>query len=92
MSRVNKQLSCPPPCGLAYSSSLLAALLALSLCASLSLQPVMLLAFLPACLPAPRWAQLDVDASWPEADRRVHKMVMNIGRRPTFEDAEPELR
>jgi hypothetical protein len=33
-----------------------------------------------------------VDDSWPEADRRVHKMVMNIGRRPTFEDAEPELR
>jgi hypothetical protein len=56
---------------------------------------------LPACLPASRlparpparrWAQLDVDDSWPEADRRAHKMVMNIGRRPTFEDAEPELR
>ena len=49
-------------------------------------------ACLPACPPARRWAQLDVDGSWPEADRRAHKMVMNIGRRPTFEDAEPELR
>lgn len=84
------------------------------------------------------WAQLDVDESWPEADRQVgrtragiraaatssrhfvpetsslrcaerrratnanaapasrpvqvHKMVMNIGRRPTFGDEEPELR
>lgn len=37
------------------------------------------------------WAQLDVDDSWPEADRQVHKMVMNIGRRPTFGDKEPEL-
>ncbi|KAL4447549.1 hypothetical protein ABPG75_004768 [Micractinium tetrahymenae] len=37
------------------------------------------------------WAQLDVDSSWPEADRQVQKMVMNIGRRPTFGDEEPEL-
>ncbi|PRW60354.1 riboflavin kinase isoform B [Chlorella sorokiniana] len=37
------------------------------------------------------WAQLDVDDSWPEADRQVHKMVMNIGKAPTFGDAEPKL-
>lgn len=37
------------------------------------------------------WAQLDVGGSWTAADRQVHKMVMNIGRRPTFEDKEPEL-
>ena len=42
-----------------------------------------------------RWAQLDAegDSSWSQADRGVHKMVMNVGRRPTFEDGgEPELR
>ncbi|KAI3429362.1 hypothetical protein D9Q98_005457 [Chlorella vulgaris] len=37
------------------------------------------------------WAYLDVDASWPEEDRKIHKMVMNIGQRPTFQDAEPEM-
>ncbi|EFN59949.1 hypothetical protein CHLNCDRAFT_14012, partial [Chlorella variabilis] len=46
--------------------------------------------------PAPLAQQLaelpaGVYFGWPEADRRVHKMVMNIGRRPTFGDAEPEL-
>ena len=27
----------------------------------------------------------------PPADSQVYKMVMNVGRRPTFEDKEPEL-
>ncbi|KAG1657679.1 hypothetical protein FOA52_013773 [Chlamydomonas sp. UWO 241] len=31
------------------------------------------------------WAQLDAPPDWPEADRAVHKMVMNVGRRPTVE-------
>lgn len=38
------------------------------------------------------WAQLDVGADWPAADRAVHKMVMNVGKAPTFKDAEPKLR
>jgi len=41
------------------------------------------------------WAQVDLAAhegdSTPEADSKVHKMVLNVGRRPTFEDKEPEL-
>jgi FAD synthase len=32
-----------------------------------------------------RWAQLDAPSDWPDADRAVHKMVMNVGRRPTVE-------
>lgn len=31
------------------------------------------------------WAQLQAPEGWPEEDGRVHKMVMNIGRRPTVE-------
>lgn len=37
------------------------------------------------------WAQVDAGADAPAADSTVHKMVMNVGRRPTFEDADPEL-
>lgn len=33
------------------------------------------------------WARLEAGPGAPEADNAVHKMVMNIGRRPTFEDA-----
>ena len=33
------------------------------------------------------WARLEAPAGWPEADRQVHKMVMNIGRRPTVSEA-----
>jgi riboflavin kinase len=29
------------------------------------------------------WAQLDAPGEWPAADSAVHKMVMNVGRRPT---------
>jgi len=29
------------------------------------------------------WAQLDPPEGWPAADAAVHKMVMNVGRRPT---------
>ncbi|KAF6257480.1 Flavokinase-domain-containing protein [Scenedesmus sp. NREL 46B-D3] len=29
------------------------------------------------------WAQLDAPGDWPAADRAVHKMVMNVGQRPT---------
>eukprot|EP00879_Flechtneria_rotunda_P030412 GHRR01033042.1.p1 GENE.GHRR01033042.1~~GHRR01033042.1.p1 ORF type:complete len:353 (+),score=100.97 GHRR01033042.1:621-1679(+) len=29
------------------------------------------------------WAQLEAPEVWPDADRAVHKMVMNVGRRPT---------
>jgi hypothetical protein len=29
------------------------------------------------------WAQLDAPEGWPAADSAVHKMVMNVGRRPT---------
>lgn len=29
------------------------------------------------------WAQLDPPGGWPAADGAVHKMVMNVGRRPT---------
>ena len=37
------------------------------------------------------WARLDPAPGAPEQDAAVHKMVMNVGRRPTFQDAEPEL-
>lgn len=30
-----------------------------------------------------RWAKLDAPSDWPAADHQVHKMVMNVGRRPT---------
>lgn len=33
-----------------------------------------------------RWAQLDAGADEPEDDSGVHKMAMNIGRRPSIED------
>ena len=33
-----------------------------------------------------RWAQLDAGADAPEEDLAVHKMAMNIGRRPSIED------
>ena len=33
-----------------------------------------------------RWAQLDAGLGQPEADSDVHKMAMNIGRRPSIED------
>lgn len=29
------------------------------------------------------WAQLEAPGDWPAADSAVHKMVMNVGRRPT---------
>ena len=45
-----------------------------------------------AAASACRWAQLEGDDSWPEADRQPHKMVMNIGKAPTFGDAEPKRR
>jgi len=31
------------------------------------------------------WARVDLGLGAPEADARVHKMVMNVGRRPTFD-------
>ena len=37
------------------------------------------------------WAKLDAEPGSPIEDFDVHKMVMNIGRRPTFEDKEPEI-
>lgn len=37
------------------------------------------------------WACVDAPEGAPEEDREVHKMVMNIGRRPTFEDKDPEV-
>mmetsp|Transcript_7828 Transcript_7828/g.23532 ORF Transcript_7828/g.23532 Transcript_7828/m.23532 type:complete len:455 (-) Transcript_7828:3051-4415(-) len=38
------------------------------------------------------WAALDAPAGWPDADRGVHKMVMNIGTRPTVDKSDaPEL-
>ena len=33
-----------------------------------------------------RWAQLDAGAGEPEQDFQVHKMAMNVGRRPSIED------
>jgi riboflavin kinase len=59
----------------------------------------------PACLAASGrplpfgvyfgWAQVELPAGAPAADRGVHKMVMNVGRRPTVnaggEDASVEL-
>jgi FAD synthase len=33
-----------------------------------------------------RWAQLDAAPGQPEEDSAVHKMAMNIGRRPSIED------
>ena len=33
------------------------------------------------------WARLEAPAGWPEADGRAHKMVMNVGRRPTVSGA-----
>ena len=35
---------------------------------------------------ARRWACVDADASQPAADRQVHPMVLNLGRRPTVEE------
>eukprot|EP00887_Chlorella_sp_A99_P003181 scaffold9.g3181.t1 len=37
------------------------------------------------------WAQLEAEPGSPADDGAVHAMVANIGRRPTFEDATPEL-
>lgn len=37
------------------------------------------------------WAKLDAAPGSPPEDSQVHKMVMNIGRRPTFEDKDPEV-
>ena len=46
------------------------------------------------------WAKLNAGVDAPEIDHRVHKMVMNIGKRPTFQnvdgggnhgDAQPEV-
>lgn len=36
------------------------------------------------------WARLDVPAggAWSEQDRAVHKMVMNVGRRPTVSEGD----
>ena len=33
-----------------------------------------------------RWAQLDAGCDEPEQDSQVHKMAMNVGRRPSIED------
>lgn len=33
-----------------------------------------------------RWARLDAGEGSPEADSQVHKMVLNIGKRPTVQD------
>ena len=33
-----------------------------------------------------RWAQLEAGPEEPEQDSQVHKMAMNIGRRPSIED------
>ena len=33
-----------------------------------------------------RWAQLDAGQNEPEQDSQVHKMAMNVGRRPSIED------
>jgi riboflavin kinase len=37
------------------------------------------------------WARIEPVPGAPAADAEVHKMVMNIGKRPTFEDKDPEL-
>lgn len=39
----------------------------------------------PACCCGCRWARLDVglEGGWSEEDLKAHKMVMNVGRRPT---------
>ena len=29
------------------------------------------------------WARLEAPSGWPQKDGEVHKMVMNVGRRPT---------
>jgi riboflavin kinase len=34
------------------------------------------------------WAQLDAPAGWAAEDSEVHKMVMNIGKRPTVNTGE----
>lgn len=34
------------------------------------------------------WAQLEAPGDWPAADSAVHKMVMNVGRRPTVNTGE----
>ena len=33
-----------------------------------------------------RWAQLDAGPDEPKEDSQVHKMAMNVGRRPSIED------
>lgn len=33
-----------------------------------------------------RWAQLDAGPDEPGEDSQVHKMAMNVGRRPSMED------
>lgn len=38
------------------------------------------------------WAKVDPAPGSPQADAQVHKMVMNVGRRPTFDDGgQPEV-
>ncbi|KAL6769932.1 RFK2 [Auxenochlorella protothecoides x Auxenochlorella symbiontica] len=37
------------------------------------------------------WAQVDAVPDAPDTDRAVHKMVLNVGERPTFGDADPEV-
>lgn len=32
------------------------------------------------------WAQVEAPQGWRDADRAVHKMVMNVGRRPTVNE------
>lgn len=34
------------------------------------------------------WAQIDAPEGWPAVDSAVHKMVMNVGRRPTVNAGE----
>jgi riboflavin kinase len=36
------------------------------------------------------WAKLDAGENAPEVDNQVHKMVMNIGKRPTFENVDAD--
>lgn len=44
-----------------------------------------------AGLPSCRWAQLDAGPEEPKEDSEVHKMAMNIGRRPTLGDTETDI-
>lgn len=49
-----------------------------------------LLLYLIACHVCPyRWARL-LSPDYPEEDRKLHKMVMNIGQNPTVNEADAE--